>query len=58
MSADQDTPVSRGESLGSPNQYIRDYLCSRSEVYRELVRVQAEASLLFNSSIVGGRIHE
>ena len=45
MSVNQDTPVSKDESPWSPNQCIRDYLCSRSEVYRELVRVQAEVSV-------------
>lgn len=58
MSANQDTPVSKGEGPGSPNQYIRNYMCSRSEIFRELMRVQVEASLGFNSSLVGGRRNE
>ena len=45
MNAQQGSPVGKGESLSYPNHYIRDYLCSRSEIFRELVRVQVEASL-------------
>ena len=44
-SADKATFVYGGNTPISPNQYIRAYLCSRSAIFCELVRVQMEASL-------------
>jgi len=46
MSADKATLLYAGETPTSPNHYIRAYLCSRSAIFRELVRVQMKASFL------------
>jgi hypothetical protein len=45
MSADKATFLYGGETPTYPNHYIRAYLCSRSAISLELVRVQMEASL-------------
>ena len=48
MSANQGTPLRKGESLGCPNHHIRNYLSSRSRTYRELLEVQDEVSIGFS----------
>lgn len=45
MNADKATFINGGETPLSPNNYVRAYLCSHSAIFRELARVQMEASL-------------